>query len=93
MVVRATYPKVLPVQPCGKGRKAVYYPMPKTKTNLVKKTLLIPEDEYLKFRKTHPSHGSFTWFVRTALRRYNLINTTDPNELVDLAVGEITLKD
>ncbi len=58
---------------------------------LVKKTLLIPKEEADKFRRTHPQHGAFTWFVREALRRYNLINDVDPEELINLAVGEITL--
>lgn len=60
-------------------------------TDLVKKTLLVPREDFEKFCRTHPQHGSFTWFVRTALRRYNLINDVDPEELVDLAVGELSL--
>ena len=83
----------MPGQHCGKHRKRLYCCMAKKKEHLVKKTLLISREEYDKFRRVHPAHGSFTWFVRTALRQYNLINTTDPQELVDLAVGEITLKD
>ena len=60
-------------------------------SSTVKKTLLIPREDYERFRRIHPQHGAFVWFVRTALRRYNLIHNTDPEELVDLAVGEITL--
>ena len=63
------------------------------KSDTVKKTILIPRDEYEKFCRTNPSHGAFIWFIRTALRRYNLINEIDPEELVGLAVGEITMED
>ena len=59
----------------------------------VKKTLLIPKEDYERFKRTHPQHGAFVWFVREALRRYNLIHDVDPEELIGLAVGEITLKE
>lgn len=59
----------------------------------VKKTLVIPRELFDPFKKRHPSHGSFVWFVRTALEKYNELNDIDPEELVRLAVGEIDLKD
>lgn len=59
---------------------------------LVKKTLLIPEEEVKKFEAKHRGHGDFTWFVRESLRRYNELNDTNPDELITLAVNEITLK-
>jgi len=63
--------------------------MPKQK---VKKTILIDKDEFDKFRERHPGHGDFVWFVREALKKYNELNEVDPNELVELAVGEIDLR-
>lgn len=57
----------------------------------VKKTVLIPSDEWLRFKERHPGHGDFTWFVREALTRYNDVNDTSPEELIGLAVSEITL--
>ncbi|KKL91273.1 hypothetical protein LCGC14_1896410 [marine sediment metagenome] len=81
---------MLPGQPCQNGVNTVYYYMDST-PGTVKKTLLVPREDYERFRLTHPQHGAFVWFVRTALRRYNLIHNTDPKELIDLAVGEITL--
>ena len=58
----------------------------------VKKTILISKIEYDKFRKRHPGHGDFVWFVREALQKYNEINEVDPKELIELAVGEIDLR-
>lgn len=59
----------------------------------VKKTLLIPKVDFVRFQKRHPQHGAFVWFVREALRNYNELNDIDPDELIRLAVGEIDLKD
>lgn len=56
---------------------------------MVKKTLLLPRELVEEFDARHPSHGSFTWFVRSALEKYNEINKTDPDELLSLAVGEL----
>lgn len=60
--------------------------------NTVKKTLLVDKDEWKKFEAKHPQFGAFTWFVDAALRAYNQINEVDPQELIDLAMKEITLK-
>jgi len=55
----------------------------------VKRTILIDGEDYRRFRERHPSHGAFTWFIRTALKKYNELNDTDPEELVQLAVGDL----
>jgi hypothetical protein len=57
----------------------------------VRKTILVPREEFERFQARHPGHGDFTWFVREALSRYNKINDTNPEELIGLAVGEISL--
>lgn len=62
-----------------------------TEVELVKKTLLVPKTEVDRFKKRHRGHGDFTAFVREALKRYNDLNDTDPDELISLAVGEIRL--
>lgn len=59
---------------------------------MVKKTLLLPKDEMDRFKARHRGHGDFTWFVREALRAYNDLNDIDPDELIKLAVGEVSLK-
>ena len=56
---------------------------------LTKKTILVPDVEVERFKRRHPGHGDFTWFVREALRRYNDLNDVEPDELVELAVKEI----
>lgn len=56
---------------------------------LVKKTLLLDEEEFNRFKARNPSHGAFTDFVRRALKRYNDLNDTNPDELISLAVGEL----
>lgn len=57
---------------------------------LEKITLRLPRSEMAKFRARHPGHGDVTWFFRTALRKYNALNEVDLDELVSLAVAEIT---
>ena len=58
---------------------------------MVKKTLLIPKEDWAEFKRRHPSHGSFTWFVRTALHRYNELNEVNTEALMDLALSEIKI--
>lgn len=58
----------------------------------VGKTVLLLKSDYDKFREVHPGHGSFSWFVQTALRKYNELNVVSADELVELAVKELTLK-
>jgi hypothetical protein len=58
----------------------------------IKRTLLIPKVEMDRFKARHGGHGDFTWFVREALRRYNDLNDVDPNELISLAVSDLSLK-
>ena len=91
---------------CCLGNIAKVYPIPyfigvsptpprelSSMADTVKKTLLIPREEYEKFRRTLPMHGAFVWFVREALRCFNELNDIDPKEFVKLAVDEISLTD
>jgi hypothetical protein len=56
---------------------------------LVKKTFLLDEEEVKRFKARNPSHGALVDFFRKALKRYNDLNDTDPDELIKLAVGEL----
>lgn len=49
----------------------------------------VDANDYAKFRSLHPGHGSWAWFVRSALRKYLQIHTVDTDELVELAVRDI----
>lgn len=62
----------------------------KSMSDKVRKHIEVPAEELKKFESRHPSRGAFTWFVTEALTRYNQINETSPEELVELAVDEIT---
>lgn len=53
------------------------------------KYIEIPDDDYEAFVNLHPGHGSFTWFVREALRKYLKLHEVTPNELIELAVADI----
>lgn len=55
----------------------------------VKKIINLPVEDVEEFDRKHPQHGSFTWFVREALRRYNEISHPDPLELVNDVVADI----
>ena len=57
-----------------------------------KKTVHIDKDEYDKFIERHLSYGAFTYWLNEALKQYNALNEVTPNELIKMAVGEITLK-
>lgn len=61
-------------------------------TDTVKRTVEIPRIEYERFRERHPGHGDFIWFLREALRLYNDLNEVKPEELIQTAVSEITLR-
>lgn len=69
------------------------YPMPKDdqceSEPLVKRTFLISAAEVDRFKARHRGHGDLTWFIRTALKKYNDLNDIDLEELVELAVKEI----
>lgn len=56
---------------------------------LTKKTILVETEEYERFKRRHPGHGDFTWFIRTAMRFYNELNDVKPDELVRTAVEEL----
>lgn len=62
------------------------------RARMVKKNILIPEEEIERFEVRHPGHGSFTWFVRTCLEKYNELNDVNPDELIGTVVADVTLK-
>lgn len=49
----------------------------------------VPEREYERFRANFPQYGATTWFINTALRRFNDEVERNPTaaDLVDVAIS------
>lgn len=58
----------------------------------VKKIVELPKDEVQRFEERFPQHGAFTWFIREAIRRFNDIYEINSEELIELAVRDIEIK-
>lgn len=60
---------------------------------MVKRTIFVPKADIDRFRKLQPGYGSFTWFVRTALRRFNELHSVAAGDTLGMAVADIDFND
>ena len=53
---------------------------------MLKKAAHIPKEDYDIFKENYPGYGSWTWFVRECLRRFNDLHKETPKELIRIVV-------
>ena len=55
-------------------------------TQMIPRKVTVPKDDYKIFKANYPSHGSWSWFVRECLRRFNDLHMGNTGELLDETV-------
>ena len=60
----------------------------------IKKIVELPRESVEKFESLYPQRGAWTWFIREVLIRFvELHNVSDRDELINLALQDINVKD
>ncbi len=63
--------------------------MSRAKRKTTQTIVQVPTEDYLEFKRNHPAHGSWSWFVRECVRRFNDLHSTKPDELLSLVVESV----
>ena len=50
----------------------------------------VDKELFERFKSLRPAHGSWSWFVRAALERYVQLHETNEDELLDLAIKDLS---
>lgn len=50
----------------------------------------VDKEDYERFKSIRPAHGSWSWFVREALKRYVALHETNSDELLELAIKDLS---
>lgn len=59
-------------------------------TKVQKPPVLIDREDAEWFDKHYPSHGSWTWFVRSSLKKFRELHGTEtPEDLIELGMREL----
>jgi len=56
------------------------------RSNMTPRMVKVPTADYKIFKSNYPAHGSWTWFVRESLRRFNDLHLGNTDEILDQAV-------
>jgi hypothetical protein len=59
-----------------------------TASTMTQKIVEIEKEDLDQFETLYPMRGSWTWFVRSALKNFLALHTHTPEELIKLGVEE-----